>query len=368
MLFMHQIKSKVENISLSIDELIASPLLDPRLKATHLKTIQHLHDDIEDLDDMLYLFGDKSEHPLDYFTSYDLNTCQTHLSALIDLLENSENEEDLDIAIQTRLDSLDHTWNADYLNNFTLWFKSLMGEGLVICKDNLVFRDENEAGAFLEMIQNTLQAESVLFSQEYGENRAMRALSQSRMLYGDNLTTSSQPYTMRIASEKGNVVNLLAAKDQESVIDSLGWQIKSPKAWNAQRYLTYKSRSRAEKEEKEQKEQIQISLKNPLQFSPIYKQTTNPPPINMPELPLGIALACAQKLIDDAYIAEKEVFLETGRFGVLTESNLSQNNLPVTVSKLNALFSHFVDVYGDSLKPVPLPASTIVCRAPSLVC
>lgn len=361
MLFMHQIKSKVDNITLSIDDLIASPLSEANLKATPIKTLQHLHNEIDDLDDMLYQFGDKSDHPLDYFTSYDLNTCQTHLSALIDLVtEESQDEEDLNAAIQTQLDSLEHAWKANYLNNFALWFKSLLGEGLVICKDNLVFSDENEAGAFLQMLQTTLQAESVLFSQEFGENRAARALSQSRMLYGDALTPTSRPYSLRIASEKGTVVNLLSSDDQESIITSLGWQIKSPKAWMAQRYLTYKSRSRSE--------EIEVSLKNPLQFSPLYAQKTSVPPIAIPELPLGIALACAQKLMTDGYVSEKEVFLETGRFGVLTESNLSQSNFPITVSKLNALFTHFVDVYDDSPTPAPLPSSTIVCRSPSLVC
>lgn len=352
MLFMHQIKSTVDDISLSIDELIATfqPLLkdtatQETLKA-YIPAIQRVAREMESLDEKLYQFSDKTNHPLDELTLYDLNSCQVNLNDLADLI--ADNSDDLETEVQKKLDTIQHVWRDNYLNNFTLWFKTLLGENLVICKSDLVFEDEDQAHTFLKMLKNTLQAEALLFNRD-NNNRAAAALLSSGMLYGEcRAIPAPPPCSMRIASETGKILDLpTETYADQHIIQTLGWQTKtSSQQANVQRYLNYKSRSRRELQNDAQQ------ARNQLQFSNVYTQKA-PTTVNIPELPLGIALACAQRLIDDGYANEADVYSDNGRFGVITNSALLESNRPMVINKLNALFSYFLSTYSHAPQPAP---------------
>lgn len=368
MLSMHRIESQVHDISLSINELNQHLFKDdPKSQAIGIRNLNNLDHDIDDLDEMLFQFGDKSNQPLDYLTTYDLNACQIYLRELVDLLkEDADNQEQ----IQQKLESLKHTWKDNYLTNFMIWFKELLGQNLMIIKDGLAFDDGESASIFLEMIKRTLQAEALIFSQEYGDNRMSIALSRNRMVYGERFHTKAIPCSMRIATESGAVVALPSEphKNEQEIMQTLGWKIASPKQWQnptVQKYLNYISRPKLTSAA----EQISFASSHPLQFSNVYTAPTHSvhhAATEIPELPLGIALACAQRLIAGGHIADSDVFTENGCYGVLNDSNLVESNLPITVAKLESLFACFLETYTNDYKPSPVESSAPSYRTPSL--
>lgn len=358
MLSMHRIESQVQDISLSIDELSQHLFKDdPKSKTSSVRSLDNLDHDIEDLDEMLFQFGDKANQPIDHLATYDLNACQIYLRELVDLLkEDADNQEQ----IQQKLEHLKHVWKDNYLANFMIWFKGLLGHNLMIIKDGLTFNTEENASAFLEMVKRTLQAEALIFSQTYGDDRRSVALSRSQMVYGER--SQAMTCSMHIATESGKVAALPSEphNNEQEIMQTLGWKIARPAI---QKYLNYKSRPKLGSTSGS----ISFLSQHPLQFGSIYASTsTTPTETQIPELPLGIALACAQRLIAGGHIADSDVFTENGCYGVLTDSNLKESNLPITVSKLDDLFACFLETYTNDYKPSLVESPVSSYRTPSL--
>lgn len=361
MLFMHRIESEVANISQSLNDFIETlqqpfSALDPQAIQSHA---EYLHAQMEILDDDVYRFGDKSGYPIDYFAPYALNGCQTHLNTAIEILSSSIFDLENAIYIREGLNLVREGWEDNYLQDFGYWFKSLLGMRLAICEDVLVFTDEQSMSDFLQMVENALKAEAILFSHFYGENPLARALSANKMLYDNKHAEVPQSYSISIASVAGAAIPIPPApyRDDNAIARELGWEIRNSKEWHRKNavkgYLNYQSRSKNPQE-------IRYPLKT-LTFTSIYTPATEELLIShqkIPALPLGLAAACAQALIDSKRLTLQEVFSDEGRLGVLTENSIKSSNFNSTVLKLNELFRYFAEEYGSEENSTTLLAES----------
>jgi hypothetical protein len=74
--------------------------------------------------------------------------------------------------------------------------------------------------------------------------------------------------------------------------------------------------------------------------------------VKVPELPFGIAVACALKLISDGYLRMKDVFSQDALYGVFTGESVMKDNFLNTIKKFNALFCYFTKKYACKIYPI----------------
>ncbi|MGD9107625.1 MAG: hypothetical protein PVI75_00440 [Gammaproteobacteria bacterium] len=76
-----------------------------------------------------------------------------------------------------------------------------------------------------------------------------------------------------------------------------------------------------------------------------YKKSSDGLPVKILELPFGVAVSSALKLIADGHLRMREVFDSDSKYGVFTGQSIMNKNIKNTIQKFNQLFVFFFDVY-----------------------